>query len=75
MSPLLSAFVRTLHAAEAGPKATWTLSEATGIKGMLSMILASLTVYLLHTGRRDNDINRLFLAAVAGILTFLVFLL
>lgn len=47
------------------------LTQAVVAKLVFALLLASMSFYYLHTGRRNNDPGRLMWAAVFGILTLL----
>ena len=49
------------------------MTSGLALKVVVACAFATLSLYCLMTGRRDNDVKRLMLAVVCGILTAVVF--
>lgn len=58
--------------AEEGVRPVLTLTAAAAAKWVAAFAFMTATLYFLHTGRRDRDVDRLFWAAVCGLLTGLI---
>jgi hypothetical protein len=56
-------------------RAQMKMTPGLSLKVLVACAFGTASIYYLNTGRKNNDVGRLILAAVFGILTFLVFAL